>query len=284
MEENNRKGPGIFYAVTGVATLVVAIIGATFAFFAANAQDETTIQGNVASAGGLYLRVKPLVKTETTNAEGETVAGGYTKNLIPLDVNAASGKTSQFSSAMENACIDANKNQVCQIYAITVANKSTTSGLQVMGTLGLESEATNIMWKLIDVTPEGKFTMAPGADTPTEDSIAFNNVADELTGTKDHVASPVATDENDEDHTGFGYLTVDLNTNVEDLKGTTGAKARTDLGYSASNNALTYYVMVWLEETGDEQQVADATKTFEGTVSFSAVDAQGQKTGLTAVF
>ena len=32
--EENRKGPGVFYAVVGVATLVVAIIGATFAYFA----------------------------------------------------------------------------------------------------------------------------------------------------------------------------------------------------------------------------------------------------------
>ena len=35
MENNN--GRGIFYGVIGVATLVVAIIGATFAFFAASA-------------------------------------------------------------------------------------------------------------------------------------------------------------------------------------------------------------------------------------------------------
>ena len=34
--DENRKGPGIFYAVVGVATLVVAIIGATFAFFSAS--------------------------------------------------------------------------------------------------------------------------------------------------------------------------------------------------------------------------------------------------------
>ena len=35
--ENNNKGNGIFLGVIGVATLVVAIIGATFAFFSANA-------------------------------------------------------------------------------------------------------------------------------------------------------------------------------------------------------------------------------------------------------
>jgi len=33
----NNKGRGIFYGVIGVATLVVAIIGATFAYFSAQA-------------------------------------------------------------------------------------------------------------------------------------------------------------------------------------------------------------------------------------------------------
>ena len=45
MEENNRKGSGVFYAVVGVATLVVAIIGATFAFFSASATNDSDVTG-----------------------------------------------------------------------------------------------------------------------------------------------------------------------------------------------------------------------------------------------
>ncbi|MGM9848334.1 MAG: hypothetical protein ACI312_01110 [Bacilli bacterium] len=40
MEENNR-GKGLFYGVIGVATLIVAIIGATFAWFTATANGNT---------------------------------------------------------------------------------------------------------------------------------------------------------------------------------------------------------------------------------------------------
>ena len=36
MNENNN-GRGLFYGVIGVATLIVAIIGATFAYFSVNA-------------------------------------------------------------------------------------------------------------------------------------------------------------------------------------------------------------------------------------------------------
>ena len=50
MDENNRKGPGIFYAVVGVATLVVAIIGATFAYFSAS-KSAAVPQGNHSMQG-----------------------------------------------------------------------------------------------------------------------------------------------------------------------------------------------------------------------------------------
>ena len=70
MEENNRKGPGIFYAVVGVATLVVAIIGATFAYFSAS-KSAAVPQGTTASAGGIDLTVTPVTDTNS--------------NLIPLN-------------------------------------------------------------------------------------------------------------------------------------------------------------------------------------------------------
>lgn len=38
MMEENKKGANTLYAVIGIATLVVAIIGATFAYFSATAK------------------------------------------------------------------------------------------------------------------------------------------------------------------------------------------------------------------------------------------------------
>ena len=46
-QKNNRRG--IFYGVIGVATLVVAVVGATFAYFTATASNNTAISGNMAS-------------------------------------------------------------------------------------------------------------------------------------------------------------------------------------------------------------------------------------------
>ena len=56
----NKNGQGIFYGVIGVATLVVAIIGATFAYFSASVTGNgDNIEGNTANvAGDLSLEVE----------------------------------------------------------------------------------------------------------------------------------------------------------------------------------------------------------------------------------
>ena len=245
MDENNRKGPGIFYAVVGVATLVVAIIGATFAFFSASATSGAEdIKGSTAEAAGLALTVTP-------------VAGTKYDGLIP--VNFKTGETpgkdtvDQFGPAMTGKCVDANGNKVCQIYKITLTNSSKTSAVQVRGDLTLTSQATNIRWQLINVADE---TLATA---PTE-----------ITGHEVDATSVTAINTK-------GQL---VREGVDGAVGT-GETARKDLAASAT---ATYYVVIWLEETGTDQGTADAKKTFTGEVNFNAVDATGNTSGITASF
>ena len=239
MEENNRKGPGIFYAVVGVATLVVAIIGATFAYFSASATNNTDMTGTTAEAGGVELAITPVTTTGT--------------NMIPLNLmdntkttDPATGAADQFADALGTtkgeSCKDSNGNNVCQVYSIKVTNKSTTSAVQVRGTLNLTSDATNMKWQLLS---DG--TATARADFAT-------------------VVAAGAT----------GAVTVGGNT------GATGATAASQ--NLAAKGTATYYVLVWLEETGAAQETADASKSFTGTVTFNAVDASGKESGLTASF
>lgn len=235
--EENRKGPGIFYAVVGVATLVVAIIGATFAYFSASASDNTNITGNTAQAGGVDLEITPVTATG---------ADMVPLNLLGDDMKAAPATGDQFADAIGAtkgaSCVDSNGNNVCQVYSIKVTNKSTTSTIQVRGTLSLASEATNMKWQLL-------------TNATSTERAAFATIVG--TGTA-------------------GDITVGGNT------GGTGATAASQT-LEASADA-TYYVLVWLEETGSAQEKADANKTFKGTVNFEAVDAQGNTSGLTASF
>lgn len=132
--EENRKGTGVFYAVVGVATLVVAIIGATFAYFSASATNDTDVKGSTASGASLAIAVTKV--SDEANA----------KNMIPmLSTDLQKGVTGTSSKS----CIDANGNTVCQVYKVTVTNGSADIGINVKGTMNLTSNAKNMKWQVL---------------------------------------------------------------------------------------------------------------------------------------
>ena len=140
MKEQKNNGRGIFYGVIGVATLVVAIIGATFAYFTATATNATNITGNMASVSfGLDVHKVTTADEKLggmipmSNSMVEAAVKGNNKT----DVNASTG-TPQI-------CVDDNGNAVCQIYKISVTNNG-TAGMFLDGyvalTGGSDSAAT----------------------------------------------------------------------------------------------------------------------------------------------
>ncbi|MBQ8192834.1 MAG: hypothetical protein IJZ46_02035 [Bacilli bacterium] len=137
MEENNRKGPGVFYAVVGVATLVVAIIGATFAYFSAATDANTEIGGETATVEALTLDVEPIVVPK----KGEDQQG-----LVPLNENAV-------LNAVKGGCVDSNGNAACHVYRITISNPGSAT-VASQGTLALAAAAdsafTNLKWALVN--------------------------------------------------------------------------------------------------------------------------------------
>ncbi len=162
MDENNRKGPGVFYAVIGIATLVVAIIGATFAFFSASDTDVETIQGSTAEIG-LQLTVTPVT---TSQANG---------GLIPiLETDLEKGLAGD--SATENvSCLDKNGNTVCQVYKIDVKNTG-NSTVVLKGTLTLNAETIkDLKWTKLNGEKElGENAKNAKEVTNLEDSISVN--------------------------------------------------------------------------------------------------------------
>ena len=234
--EENRKGTGVFYAVVGVATLVVAIIGATFAYFSAS-DTKADITGTTAESGGITLTVTP-----------ETYK---TTKLIPLNLVVGDGEkdtVDQFADALGTnkgaSCKDSNGNTVCQVYSVYVKNNSKTSTVNVRGTLNLATESTNMKWQLLT---------SKEATTRAEFATVVNKGV-------------------------TGNITVGGNTG-----GTSTDQNAASQTLGAEGDA-TYYVLVWLEETGAAQEGVDANKAFTGTVTFNAVDAAGNESGLTASF
>lgn len=125
--ENNGKG--IFYGVIGVATLIVAIIGATFAYFTATATNNDTISGTAAK-GGLELTVTP----KSANMENPMVP--QLSTTIQTAVTGTEGKS----------CVDGNGNTVCKVYEVMIKNTGTAK-VVINGTFTLTAASmTNLKW------------------------------------------------------------------------------------------------------------------------------------------
>ncbi len=123
MKGKNSKA--YFIAIVGVLALIVLVSGATYAYYAAGANNNNAINGNTATTG-LELTVTKLSEAATGK-------------LIPLDSDPTSLTTAAkgygFSGTVYDktkSCIDKNGYSVCQIYQITVKNTSTV-GVRLKG-------------------------------------------------------------------------------------------------------------------------------------------------------
>jgi len=327
MNERNN-GKGIFYGVIGVATLVVAIIGATFAYFTASASNNNVITGNMATVS-LDLAVSKVTTVDET--KGGMIPMSNT--MVEIAVN----------KAANDVCVDDNGNAVCQIYAITLTNDS-SAGQFVDGYVSLKygsGEPTDFT----SYADEAKFDnatkllgteLAPGVGTTmrwaqvfkkADSSVAVDDNHYSTAGTQTLGAGLNEKEEftqigqtKEQDDTGKNIDNI-LTTFDGDLKGTTnisgtdydtiGANyirvsnhewaASGDESYDrtkditsalvfnhniAANSAVTYYIVVWLTETGTNQTAGTGTNApanglsfFSGNVTF--VSAQGSEVSAT---
>lgn len=142
MENNN--GRGIFYGVMGVATLVVAIVGATFAYFAASTNGTPGgVAANSASvAGTLKFAENPDVRTSlipTTESIMKTSFGqGGTKGE-------KNGKCNGVSKSDGKTVFD-----LCSIYEYTLTNEATVDQTVYMNFTTVKNEFKNLYYCVYD--------------------------------------------------------------------------------------------------------------------------------------
>jgi len=141
--ENNGKG--IFYGVIGVATLIVAIIGATFAFFSASASsEEGAIGGETLDVGSTALTLavdrvdfdgdEEVAKLVPANF-GITAEAGQKPN--PADIT-----TTMVGNALAKGCVDSDNGYTgCHVYKITASTTDPVNAASVL--LDLSATATS---------------------------------------------------------------------------------------------------------------------------------------------
>ena len=187
----NKKGSEIFLGVVGVTTLVVAIIGATFAYFSANASSaneaiavhSTTVELGFKddAPNGLKTNMIPSTKNIAKYAAfNETWISGGQVEFSDGEMHTAPGK-----------CIDENTNEICSVYEFWVGNPAETGQMEIVGSINVvTNEFTNLMFAIYDETGAEIVT-----DTfaPSGESMEIDELNQVLVGNPDVKNKPNAT-------------------------------------------------------------------------------------------
>ena len=180
MEENKSKG--IFLGVVGVATLIVSIIGATFAYFVASASGkENAVQAGAANVAGT------LTLSEVVD---------YRQNMIPVTealmktsykrtevaTGKGTGRCEGYSAAGGNTVYN-----LCSIYQFTVSNTASIAQTIYASLTANTNTFTNLKYCIFegeagasDTTKVACRNMPTAGDT---DSNIFSELIPATTGT-----------------------------------------------------------------------------------------------------
>ena len=260
----NRKGNGIFLGIVSIATLIVAIIGATFAYFSATTESNVNAIGVTAYEFKLTLSVTPVYPTGSAA-------------LIPLNPkteipNAPEKNNTNLLFALNEAatkCVDDSGLQVCALYKVTIynaaANKVTLTGqLKTTSNVASLEEGrepfSNLTYQAVTGSHEDNSLALEG------DPITIPEAVDDVINIADVTVNGATMGENGEMVPGEGvtYVLVYLNDNG-DQSVEMGASFTGQLIYSSKDgigNNLTGTFTVAApdpelpeqdEPTGDEQ-------------------------------
>ena len=217
------------YLFVGCIVLIILIIDATFAYFAASASDDSAVYGNT-EAVSFSLFVDRVTTVDMT------------LGLIPMLDDMA-------PYAADNGCLDDNNKPVCQIYKITVrANSSTVMFLD--GYITMEpKEDVDVSFTRVELVDDGneeestlKFKTPEDFDVSLMVKNGVKNSSGELFDSDHDVNCLIVLDDK------IGGDTEDDVTNV-------------------------YYVMVWLHDTGiNQDSIQGLELAYRGTVTFVTAD------------
>ena len=257
----NKKGSEIFLGVIGVATLIVAIIGATFAYFSADARS-----GNEAIN---------TASTQLDIAYSDDEGAGLHTDLIPTEeVYAIYSATNEDWLAADKECKDDNENTICSTYTFTVGNPNTTTEMEIEGYVFTTlNQFTNLKFAVYDEA-YNRISMPQSIPTEANGQQQFVVELDE-----DDEPVPYTTTLLASKNQGADFDPDDLTT-YDDVTSNFTTTLESDV--TATNNIRTYKMIIWIEETFSDQTDTDAGKVFAGGVTITTLGGEGV-TGIISV-
>ena len=290
-QENNKNN--VFNIVIGVSTLLIAILGATFAYFSATARSKEN-DVNVKSAyvsisydGGTEIKASNLIPATETVAITKFQKEVESIGMID-DANLEFVDEDEYTNDVTRRCIDSKGREVCYVYQFSV-----TSNGEVGGTTGItgaikinRNEFKNLSYVLYEVTfkvENGKELVDKFGNRiiDTYTLVSEFDKTDTNPDNVDYTDTKFATFESPFDKYGenneylstvyplaclFGFSDTYDTENKDDI-------ARCATKEVSNQEKHVYQLMIWLEETGEVQE--EQGLTFEGTVSLEVPGGQG---------
>lgn len=235
--ENNKRGNGIFLGIVSIATLIIAAMGATFAWFSASTVSDPNAVNLGAYEFKLDLKMRQIYPENANTASG----------LIPLDYDfeiegALEPNNTNLLYAINVAkdrCVDDNGLQVCALYEVSITNQGSNS-----------------------VTLTGQLLTTSNNAGDGDDKTPFQNLAyqavtgdlNSLTLVDNPIGLPKAADE---DPITISNIIV------------SGAEINPDTGEVTKEGKGTGYVLIYLNDIGDDQS-SEMGATYEGQLKYTS--------------
>lgn len=272
---SNNRANDIFFAVIGVTTLIVAIIGATFAYFSADAysnEDAITGQSTVLKLG--Y----------------DDDINGLKTDLIPSADNIAIAGANRLGKT-QRQCIDDNGNQICGVYVFTIGNPSQGTTQTIYGTLNVvTNEFSNLYFAIYkgnaNGDAEGKDYVELNDDNLVVPITKFPEAGKSLemkTLTETLIGSSL-----DYDQSGK-VITDGFNEKLPKTYTLATEEVVVDGKTVTRHNKVTYSMVIWVHEIKGDEGVTDADqtkqdsgKTFSAGLSFNTSSGGNGVTGVIA--
>ncbi len=272
--ENKLKSKDIFYAIIAIATLIVAIIGATLAYFSITASsEEGAVNARAAVVSITYDdgRQVSAAADELIPATLEVVKAAY---INAKDVDQAFDADGTIEQGDPNVCIDSNGKQVCSIYRFSMTSDRER---EISAKLLNENNTFSYLaFAMYDVTNSAWLQLVGSSE-----SMDINRC--------DNTNKDPATDEldtSDDCFTVTGGIKTYTNGNnpgqigsaVNSLFGLTDSQL-TELTLR-ENTQQTYDLVLFLKENGNNQNI-DQGATYSGTIQVEVGDSgnSGRITG-----
>lgn len=244
----NSKGRGIFLGVVSVATLIVAIIGATFAWFSASVGSGENDVNLTAYQFDAELTVDRVFPTDE-NASKKIIPFVPDKVLREGQGDATNNMNYALNEATDK-CVDSSGYLVCSLYKITVTNNG-SDAIELDGTV---------------TTME---------TTPTETGTT-------LTANGDLKAQIISYAEGKYTYTHNLSKALALPNTVKGSGKLIMEPATLTVGATPGANTAELYVLVWLNDS-TENQSSMMGASYKGQFIFSAVG-MGAGNQLTGTF